>query len=621
MLVIKSGDKKNFESYFYLGLDAVKKKKFVEAVNYFEKSRKLNPESVESLINLAASYSEIGKNFEAEKCLMLALDKRPNNEDILINLAKVLQFQEKYQEVAECFYKLTTIYPLSKKTWQNFGNFLKIVGKYEQSIKCFKKIISIDSGDIEAYLSLINAYKSTRNYEEVISTYQLLKKINPNLPFLEGYLFHYKMMACDWSDYENHVNSIKEGIKNSLPVAEPFGSQAFLLSEDELHKVAKIFCSKNHPLDNVSSQKNRQKNKKIKIAYLSGEWRYQATSILLVGVIEQHDKSIFEVIALDNGYDDGSELRRRLNNAFDKIIDISNKSDYEVAEIIKFNNIDILVNLNGYFGLGRQNVFAMRPAPVQVNFLGFPGTIGADYIDYIIADRITIPEQSKKYYSEKVIYLDRPYQCNDNKRDKPKDKFLRRDLDLPSDAFVYCCFNNNYKITPVIFDSWLEILSQVPNSIIWLIEDNKIASQNLVNYAKRKNFDDSRLIFAPRFQMAEHLSRHRCADLFLDTTPYNAHTTASDALWAGLPILTLRGTTFPGRVCESLLNSLGLQELVVDSYDEYVEKAIYIANNKDYLEKIKNKLNNQLATSKLFDTKGYVLEYESLLKKITTPFK
>ncbi len=612
-------DNNKFESFFHLGLNAAKNKKFTEAVNYFEKSIELNPESVESLINLAASYSEIGKNFEAEQSLMLALEKRPNNEDILINLAKVLQFQKKYQRVAECFYSLTSIYPLSKKTWQNFGEFLKVVGKYEQSIKCFKKVISIDDSDLEAHLSLCNLYKSIRNYEEVIKTYESLKVIDPNLPFLEGYLFHYKMMVCDWYEYDKHVKTIKEGINNSLPVAEPFGSQAFLLCEEELFKVAKIFCSKTYPSQNLSLQKNRQKNKKIKIAYLSGEWRYQATSILLIGLIENHDKSLFEVIALDNGYDDGSELRLRLNKAFDSIIDISNKSDYEVAELIKFNNIDILVNLNGYFGLGRQNVFAMRPAPVQVNFLGFPGTIGADYIDYIIADKITIPDQSKKYYAEKVIYLERPYQCNDNKRDKPKERFSRKDLGLPSDAFVYCCFNNNYKITPVIFDSWLEILNQVPNSIIWLIEDNKSASDNLKNYAKRKNFDYSRLIFAPRFEISEHLSRHKCADLFLDTTPYNAHTTASDALWAGLPILTLRGTTFPGRVCESLLNSLGLQELVVDNYDEYVKKAVYIANNRVYLEKIKSKLNSELSVSKLFDTRGYAHEYELLLKKIAIP--
>ncbi len=609
---------KNFFSYFQLGLNSAKVKMYAESINYFEKSVELNPESVEALTNLAASYSEIGENIKAERCLMLALAKKPNNQDVLINLAKVLQFQGKYKEAVEYFYQLTTSHPLSKKTWQSFGDFLRFVGKNEASIKCYKKIISIDANDVDAYVSLVSAYKSLRNYEAVVETYKLLKSINPNLPFIEGYLFHYKMMACDWTNYDQHIKLIRDGIANLLPVAEPFGSQAFLFSEIELREVAKIFCAKTHPIISYEGNKKNKSNKKIKVAYLCGEFRYQATSILLVGVIESHNKDLFEVIALDNGYDDRSDIRSRLNKSFDEIVDISKKGDYEIAEIIKKKNVDILINLNGYFGLGRPNVFAMKPAPIQINFLGFPGTIGADYIDYIIADEITIPESSKKNYCEKVLYLNRPYQCNDNKRKKPERKFVRRDLGLPENSFVYCCFNNNYKITPSMFDLWLKILIRVPDSVLWLIEDNHSASKNLRNYAKSKNFDDSRLIFAPRFNLDDHLSRHSCADLFLDTSPYNAHTTASDALWAGLPILTLRGTTFPGRVSESLLNSLGLSELVVESPDDYIQKAVYFAQNKNILDNLKKKLSLSFNTSKLYDTEGFTKEYEALLKEIVT---
>uniref|UniRef100_B1XVR2 TPR repeat-containing protein n=1 Tax=Polynucleobacter necessarius subsp. necessarius (strain STIR1) TaxID=452638 RepID=B1XVR2_POLNS len=283
----------------------------------------------------------------------------------------------------------------------------------------------------------------------------------------------------------------------------------------------------------------------------------------MTGAYECHDPEFFEIYALDNGWDDGGILRPRMKDAFKEMIDINQKTDLEVIQLIQDLNIDILVNLNGYFGEGRQNIFASHPAPIQVNYLGFPGTLGAEYVDYLIADPIVIPLESRQYYVEKIAYMPDSYQANDSKRMISERKFSRTELGLPEAGFVYCCFNNNYKITPEIFDRWTQILLAVEGSVLWLIQDNAPAEKNLKAEVLKRGVAPERIIFAKRLSLPEHLARHKMADLFLDTLPYNAHTTASDSLWAGVPVLTLLGSTFPGRVSASLLNALDLQELLL----------------------------------------------------------
>ena len=325
---------------------------------------------------------------------------------------------------------------------------------------------------------------------------------------------------------------------------------------------------------------------------------------------------MFEIFAFDNGWDDGSEYRKRIARAFNNLFDISRLSDLEAAKLIQENEIDILINLNGFFGLGRQEIFSYKPALCQVNYLGFPGTIGIKYMDYIIADKIVIPEESKIHYGEKVAYLPNSYQANDDQRKISDKKFSRAKLGLPENAFIFACFNNNYKITPLVFDSWVKILSLVEGSILWLLADNPMAKNNLIKEATARGLDSSRLIFAERLSISEHLARHRQADLFLDTLPYNAHTTASDALWAGLPVLTLMGNTFPGRVGASLLKAIDLPELITNTQEEYEAMAIELAMNPQKLRDIKLKLaRNRLATP-LFDTPLFTKNLETIYIKM-----
>jgi predicted O-linked N-acetylglucosamine transferase (SPINDLY family) len=316
---------------------------------------------------------------------------------------------------------------------------------------------------------------------------------------------------------------------------------------------------------------------------------------------ERHDKSQFEILAFDNGWDDNSPRRRRIEAAFDEFIDISRMSDEQASTVIFNKEIHILLNLNGFFGKPRQGIFAKKPAPIQVNYLGFPGTIGASYMDYLIADSIVIPNESKQYYSEKIVHLPHCYQPNDSTRPIDDKQFSKGELGLPQEGFIFCCFNNSYKIHPQLFELWMRLLHSLQGSVLWLIEDSPDAMRHLQNEARARDIDPARIIFAKRIPLPEHLARHRCADLFLDTLPYNAHTTASDALWAGLPVLTCTGTSFAGRVATSMLTALDMPELITSNASQYEALAYELATNPEKLQAIKTKLAQNRLSSPLFN--------------------
>ena len=304
-------------------------------------------------------------------------------------------------------------------------------------------------------------------------------------------------------------------------------------------------------------------------------------------------------------------MRQRLKVAFDKFIDVRNMSDRDVALLARSLEIDIGIDLNGFTEGERTDIFAMRAAPIQVSYLGYPGTMGADYIDYLIADPTLISASHQPHYTEKIVYLPNSYQPNDRKRRISDKVFTRAEAGLPQEGFVFCCFNNNYKITPDIFESWMRILGRVGGSVLWLFEDNEIAARNLKKEASVRDIDPERLVFARHMALPEHLARHRLADLFLDTLPYNAHTTASDALWAGLPVLTQIGETFAGRVAASLLNAVRLPELITTTRDAYEELAVELATDPAKLAGIKQKLSDNRLTTPLFDTELFAKHIEA----------
>jgi protein O-GlcNAc transferase len=349
---------------------------------------------------------------------------------------------------------------------------------------------------------------------------------------------------------------------------------------------------------------------RIRLGYLSGKFHTHPGASLIAGLIEHHDRRRFEVIGYGFDEDDGSAMRRRLVRAFDRFVDISEMPDRDAADLIHADAIDVLVDLHGWTPDGRAKILAYRPAPIQLNYLGYPGTMDADFIDYIIVDPFVVPLDQQPFFSERLVHLPDCFQCNDDKREIAECTPLRGECGLPETGFVFCCFNNNYKITPFFFDIWMRLLRAVPESVLWLYEANPLVKANLAREAEARGIAPERLVFASRLPQAEHLARHRLADLFLDTLPYNAHTTASDALWAGLPVLTCVGNTFAGRVAGSLLQVVGLPELVTTSLEDYEALALRLARDTGLLSALRTRLmeNRQI---RLFDTARYTRNLEA----------
>jgi predicted O-linked N-acetylglucosamine transferase (SPINDLY family) len=360
----------------------------------------------------------------------------------------------------------------------------------------------------------------------------------------------------------------------------------------------------------------RYAHDRIRLAYLSTDLRAHAVGFLIVGAFEHHDKSRFETTGISLGADDKSETRARIEAAFDRFINVGEKSDNEVGTLLREMEIDIVVDLNGFTGHPRTRILAQRPAPIQVNYLGYPGTMGADYIDYIIADPIVITPNEEPYYTEKIAYLPETYQANDSRRRRVERQPTRAEAGLPETGFVFSSFNNTYKVSPEMFAIWMRLLARVEGSVLWLLEDNEFAAANLRREAAARSVNPDRLIFAPRTRPESHLARQTLADLFLDTLPYNAHTTASDALWAGLPVITTPGTTFPGRVAASLLTAIGLPELIAPSLDDYERLALTLARDPDALAAVKAKLASHRESFPLFDTKRFTRHLEAAFRKM-----
>ncbi|MBT8622637.1 hypothetical protein AOC22_07090, partial [Polynucleobacter paneuropaeus] len=432
-----------------------------------------------------------------------------------------------------------------------------------------------------------------------------------------GDLLHTKMKICSWSGLAESLEAISKKVAANEKVAQPFPLLA--LNDDSfLHKKSsEIYVQSRYSFNSVLEPIiKRPQSQKIRVGYFSADFHNHATGYLMAELFELHDKSQFELVGFSFGPIAIDEMRQRLKKSFDQFIEVGSKSDVEVAKLSRELNIDIVVDLKGFTQDARTGIFAHRSAPIQVNYLGYPGTIGADYMDYIIADKTLIPPQSQQSYSEKVVYLPNSYQVNDRQRIVSDKQFTRQELGLPENGFVFCCFNNNFKILPATFAGWMRILKAVEGSVLWLLQDNHWAPENLKKEAEKQGIAADRLLFAERLPLPEHLARHRQADLFLDTFPYNAHTTTSDALWAGLPVLTLMGESFASRVAASLLNAIGLPELITSTQQEYEALAIELAQNPQKLIEIKLKLAKNRLTAPLFDTPLFTKNLEATYIKM-----
>ena len=578
--------------------------RFDEAIQSFDRAIAINGRYDEAFYNRGNALQRLARETEALAAYEAAIALNPRFARAWYGRGLIQSGQRNFEAAVRDFNNAVALKNNYAEALFGKGRALIELQKYDEALAAFDAILSFDTRLDHVWFWRAMMLDRLKRHGESAKSLAKVLEITPDYSFARGHLLHQQMLCCDWSQYGPLTSAIETDVAVGKKVVEPFGYQAITLSLANLKRSAEIYAAEIYPPPNVRLWSGeRYTNPRIRLGYLSGEFRHHATSILMAGVFEAHDKSRFELFAYDNGWDDGSDLRRRMNSAFDHVVRIDALNDADAATRIRSDNIDILINMNGFFGLGRTGVFRFRPAPVQVNYLGFPGTIGVDTIDYLIGDRFVTPFDHAPFYTERIVQLPDSYQSNDEQRVISCRVTSRLEHGLPEHGFVFCCFNNSYKIVPEVFDVWMRLLRKVEGSVLWLFEGNPEAVANLRREAACRGVAGERLVFASHVPLPDHLARHRLADLFLDTLPYNAHTTASDALWAGLPLLTCLGSTFPGRVGASLLHAAGLSQLVTRSLDEYEALAQRLAEDAGMLAQIRRDLERNRDTCPLFDTK------------------
>ena len=589
-----------------------------EALAGYERAVVLVPAYANAIVGRGTARLALARPGPALADFDAALRLEPQNASAHEGRGGALLALRRHEEALRAFTRCLELDAARLDARIQRGNTLAALRRHVEAIADFDAVLAATPDVAGVVCNRGNALLDLKRYDEAALAFERVQALDATYPYIVGKRLHAQAMACDWRGLDALVAQVAQGLADGRATIEPFAYAGIATDPLAARRCAELFAADQFPAQPAFvAPGTRLANAKIRIGYLCGEFRNQATSILAVELFELHDRQRFEVIAFDNGWDDGSALRRRLEAALDEIVDISKLADDAAAQAVADRRIDILVNLNGWFGLGRTGVFARRPAPVQVNYLGFPGTLGAPTLDAIVADAQVVPRGEEGAYVERVLRLPHSYQPNDRQRAIAAPP-TRAELGIPVDAVVFACFNNTYKIMPATFASWMRILASVDGSVLWLLQDNDAATANLRAAAAAAGVAPERLHFAPRIRPAEHLARHACADLFLDTLPYNAHTTASDALWAGLPVLSCRGTTFPGRVGASLLTALGLaDELLVDDAAAYEARAIALARDPARLAGVRARLARARTTAPLFDTPAYAraLEqaYEALL--------
>jgi predicted O-linked N-acetylglucosamine transferase (SPINDLY family) len=601
-----------------MGLIRLNQGRPAEALAYIERALTLDPGSDDMWSNRGLSLVALGRPEEALASYDRVLQRRADALEVRYYRAYALNAMGRAGEALAELGRVLRLKPDHTGAWVVRASVLWMLGEVDQALESYSHALSIDPDMPEALWSRANC-RWTRRQEVpgAIADLERLCAISPDFPYARGALLHMRMHAGEWHDLPRQRAALDEGVRSGRRVVEPFAYQALASSPADLLACARIYAADKYP-PLPSPPRSAHRQGRIRLGYVCGEFRAQATMYLAAGLFEHHDRKRFEVIAFDNTREDGSAMRRRVLSAFDRCLPIQRLSDRDAAQLVAHENIDILVNLNGYFGAQRMGIFAHRPAAVQVNYLGFPGTLGAQYMDYILADAEVIPEGEEHFYTEQVVRLPGCYQINDDQRPRPAPG-SRAAHGLKEQDFVFCHFNYSYKIAPEMFAVWLRLLEKVPASVLWLLECNDLFAANLRRQMTRAGHDPARLVFAPQVEHAVHLSRLALGDLFLDTLPYNAHTTASDALWAGLPLLTCRGTSFPGRVAASLLRTAGLPQLVTDNLEQYEAQALMLAKDRALLRSHRDHLSSEAVRQALFDcartTRHIEAAYEQMMAR------
>ena len=594
-------------------------KRFDEAIADYDQALTLKPDYHEAWTNKGVTLHELKRFDEAIAHYDKALSLKPDYHEAWLNKGAILHKLKRFDEnIAHCD-KALSLKPDYHEAWTNKGVTLHELKRFDEAIVHYDKALSLKPDYHEAWTSKGVTLHELKRFDEAIRHYDKALSLKPDIDWLYGDLLHTKMKICRWSGLEQSFEDISKKVAANESVINPF---AFLALSDDafLHKkCSEIYAQNTYPANSTLGPIPRAaKRERIRIAYFSPDFRNHPVSFLTSELFEIHDRSRFELFAFSlKKAPVGDEMNIRLRKGFDRFIDVDSMSDLDIAQLARELEVDIAIDLTGPTQHSRTGIFSYRAAPIQVNWLGYPGTIGADFIDYIVADKIVIPEAHQQFYAEKIVYLPSTYMVDDSKRTASSRVFTREECGLPENAFIFCCFNNEYKFNPQVLDSWSRILLAAKNSVIWISENNEYFRANIATEFKNRDIESDRIIFAPRVElMADHLARLTLADLFLDTRPYNAHTTTVDCLKAGIPVLTLKGQSFPSRVAASLLNAIGLPELITSIQEEYEALAIELAMNPPELADIKAKLAKNRLTAPLFDTPLFTKNLEAAYIKM-----
>jgi len=612
-------DSKNLPALHILGLIKASQSNYREAAEYLARAARIHPDDASIQYNLAKALADSGNDQDALMHHKKAVALAPNNPEAWLSYGKTASNLGRYEDALVWYGNALSLKPDYAEAVLNKGATLKELKRYEEAIAFAEEALSINPNLAEAWSNKGVTLYELKRYDEAIAHYDKALSLKPDLDWVYGKLVHTKMKIFSWSGLAESLEDISKKVAANEKVAHPFT----LLSVNDdalLHKkCAEIYIQSKHPSISVLEPIPRHfENKKIRIGYFSPDFQSHPVAFLTAELFEIHDRSHFEVFAFSlHRAPADDEMNLRLRSGFDKFIDVESMSDSEIAKLARELEIDIAIDLAGPTQHARTGIFSYRTAPIQINWLGYPGTIGADFIDYIVADKTIIPESHQQHFFEKVVYLPDAYIVDDSSRITSSRMFTREECGLPENVFIFCCFNNDYKFNEQVIDGWSKILLAAKNSVLWISENNQYFRANITTEFERRGIESKRIIFAPRLElMADHLARYTLADLFLDTHPYNAHTTALDSLKAGIPVLTLMGQSFASRVAASLLNAVGLPEFITSTQEEYEALAIELALHPKKLADAKLKLANNCLTAPLFNTPLFAKNLEAAYIKM-----
>ena len=604
-----------FEAFNNRGNALAGLKRLDQALASFDAAIRLKADYAEAHVNRAVTLVKLHRPEQALAAFGDAIRFNPGLAAAYNNRGNLLMTQHRLRDALADYEQAIRLQPAYADAFLNQGNVLKTLSRPQDAIASYDRAIALAPGLAQAHNNRGTALRALHRSEEALASYREALRLKPDYALAYGELQHIQAHLCLWPDAPRNDALLDLGREED--VIPPF--YMLELTDDPQRQLAfaRAWAEEKFGGIRPGDFKRAAPGERIRIGYFSADFHRHATMYLMARLFELHDRTQFEIHAFSYGAKAEDEMRSRLLDAVDEFHDVADLDDREIAALSNARGIDIAIDLKGYTTGGRPGIFAHRAAPAQVSYLGYPGTTGAGFIDYILADAVTIPDELREYYSEAVIRLPHSYQVNDDRRRISDERIARADVGLPEDGFVFCCFNNNYKITPAEYDVWMRLLRQVDGSVLWLLRDSEIAAANLRREAERRGVDPDRLVFADRAPLDIHLARHRCADLFLDTFTVNAHTTASDALWAGVPVLTKLGNAFASRVAASLLHALDMPELVTETVADYEALALDLATNPAKLAVLKSKLADKRMTAPLFDTKRFTQDIEAVYRQLS----